>query len=104
VAATAAALAAADVVVFVLPGLALAEAVAALEARLAAPPWDGLAGAPVRAFALDGRRFVNSPGPTLVRAAELLASALHGAASGVAPAPDELRPLAIPRRPPAAAP
>ena len=46
----------------------------------------------VRVCALDGA-LVNRPGPALVRTVELLAEAVHGAASGVEAGPDAPRPL-----------
>ncbi|HYE95158.1 MAG TPA: ABC transporter substrate-binding protein [Rubricoccaceae bacterium] len=80
-----------DVLVLASCGRSTEEAMEDLAALVAQPGWSELrAVREGQAFALDGR-ITSGPGPRLVRAAEVLAAALHPERAGVWLPPEELR-------------
>ena len=92
-----------DVVVVAACGRSVADSLADL--RACAPSWRELrAVREGRALVLEGDRLFNRPGPSLVRSAEVLAWAIWGEASGVAPRPGEAAPFPAVPTPDAAVP
>ena len=77
-----------DVLVLALTETNLADAAVTYREVSSRETWRVLAG--VRVVVLDGIRFINKPGPTLVRSAELMAAGIHGQAAGVTADMDEL--------------
>jgi iron complex transport system substrate-binding protein len=72
-----------DVVLVAPCGFDLATTLRACEALRGNRTWSSLRALQTgRTYAIDGNAFVNRPGPRLVEAAEIFATALHGAAHG----------------------
>jgi len=74
--------------VLALPGVHVAGALRTHGVLRASAGWQPLRRTPT--VAIDGRRYVVAPGPSIVRAVELLAAAIHGYRPAPAPAPVEL--------------
>jgi iron complex transport system substrate-binding protein len=85
-----------DVLVLAPRGRAVPETLGDLSGGSARMEWQKLrAVRNGRAFVLDGRVFVHTPGPRLYRTIELLAAALHPENAGIVSEPWEMQPLRL---------